>query len=606
MISDKNESLLWESLEIELYPWIKECLVSLGYLSMTPVQKSTISLFCGNKDVIVESFTGSGKTLGFVIPILQRITKMIFEKIDENGNLNIRKNSFYALVIGPTRELASQINSVFEKFLSFLPESIYSIKTQLLVGLLNSFEENYAEFTKKNPLILVGTPGKLLEFLSSSKITTKSMEMLVMDEVDKLLDMDYRNEVKNILNLLPKQIRIGLFSATISSNKELIFKTRMRNPVKITLKSDIESNYHTPSLLKNEYILIKPKFKILALKKILLNVSFRKSIVYFPTCVSVNYFYLLFKNLFFNNVEKKNELIKFFSLHGKLSTKSRFKILKKFSVSQNVNLKFVLFTTDLSARGLDIENIDLVIQVEPPTDPVLFIHKCGRTARANKSGNAILFLNDNSHEVDYIDFMELKKVLIIKREFPIINDEEFTSFLKIIRSFISKEKRHYELAVRSFVSHVKFFSKHQILSIFRLSEFDFIGIATMYGLFKIPKMPELKYISKENLPTNNWLVDPSSFDLSCLNLHDQETSTFNLSENLIEKKKRKKLENVPWSKKKSKKIKTEKIKTGYVLKKNLSEDENEIDWKELVKKNKLKKKNNSSNFFFEDPDLLKN
>ncbi|GMG45099.1 unnamed protein product [Ambrosiozyma monospora] len=156
-------STSWDSSPYTLQPWIKDAVISSGFANMTPVQASTIPLLSEHKDVVVEAVTGSGKTLAFVIPVLEKVLKVLKEE-----NEGFKKGHFGAVILSPTRELASQINTVFESLLQFYPETEKQIKTQLLVGSLGSAREDLHTFLKEKPQILIGTPGRLLEFLSSS------------------------------------------------------------------------------------------------------------------------------------------------------------------------------------------------------------------------------------------------------------------------------------------------------------------------------------------------------------------------------------------------------------------------------------------------------
>ncbi|KAM9916995.1 hypothetical protein OXX59_009638, partial [Metschnikowia pulcherrima] len=166
-------SLSWESLESQLHPWLYEALVSLGYPTMTPVQASTIPLFSKNKDVIVESVTGSGKTLSFVIPVLQHISNRLDGHVtDTEAPDPVKKGHMLAVVISPTRELASQTKAVFDRVLAFLPESKQKINTQLVVGSLASVREDIDTLTTGRSHILVATPGRLFDMLKSSKVYT--------------------------------------------------------------------------------------------------------------------------------------------------------------------------------------------------------------------------------------------------------------------------------------------------------------------------------------------------------------------------------------------------------------------------------------------------
>ncbi|CCH45033.1 ATP-dependent rRNA helicase SPB4 [Wickerhamomyces ciferrii] len=575
-------SLNWDQLEYELTPWIKDAISSLGFESMTPVQASTIPLFSQNKDVIVEAVTGSGKTLAFVIPIIERIMKL--------DPVLIQKRHFNAVIVSPTRELSLQIEKVLQSVLKFNPKE-QGIRTQVLVGGINSIDEDLRTFQKTNPQIIVATPGRLSEFLKFSNIVhTKNCEVLVLDEADKLLDLNFEKEMNNIFHSLPKQKRVGLFSATILNASSEFHKTGMRNPVKIV----VNSKNHKPKTLKLNYHILKPENKINDLFAYLDTFHFRKSIIYFPTCLSVDYFYSLFKQL-----TKDNNLndLKFYSLHGKLKTNSRIKTLEKFD--SNNDSKSILMTTDVAARGIDIENVDLVIQLDPPTDPDVFLHRCGRTGRANNVGQAIVFLNEGREE-DYIDFLQVRQIEVYDLEFnprQIIKQEQITKWILV-------DRLRHDQAIRAYVSFIRYYSKHSASSIFRLQSFNYLSLAKMYGLIRLPRMPELTNYLKDQFPKDGYL-DPS-IDFSNYKYLDEAKELKRIEEEKEQAKRAKKHEkkheknkideNSAWSKKVQRKVNKEERNAGKDIKKRelelvSSDDEHqETDWKDLVRQSKKEKK----------------
>lgn len=592
-------NLSWDKLDDVLDPWLKEAVKSLEHNAMTPVQASTIPLFCGNKDVVVEAVTGSGKTLSFVIPVIQKLSKRIYHK-DEDGDAPgaLKPGHMFAIVLAPTRELANQIQTVFHGLLKFLPDEQAPIKTQLLIGSLSSVREDIEFFFKERPQILVGTPGRMLDFFSNQKIKTSSVEVVVLDEADKLLDFTFEKEVTTLLRLMPKQRRTGLFSATLSSASDKLFSTGITNPVKISVKSNsIQKN--APKSLNIEYMVVNPEYKLTTFLHLLREKSFKKCIAYFPTCISVKYFYMVLNKL----IGKESQIV-FFSLHGQLNAKSRLKTLEKFTEAEDGSKKYVLLTTDVAARGLDVPDVEEVIQLDPPTDPDFFLHRCGRTGRANNSGNALVMLNANSREIDYVDFMEVKGIHIGERTAPDVAETNRHE-RDLIRKFILEDRARHELAIRSYVAFVRYYSKHLATSIFRLLSLAYIPVAHMYGLLRLPKMPESRFIPNEEMPEDGWLGEPIDMDKYAYSDKQREEARLkNLEEEKIKKKndakKRKELKkkNEAWStkseRKELKQERREKIRKKReaieqkLLEESSSEDEQE-DWKDMVRQNKRKK-----------------
>lgn len=585
-------SLSWDDLKCDIEPWIRTAIDAMGFETMTPVQASTIPLFSGNKDVVVESVTGSGKTIAFVIPVLERLIK------EEANSPKFKKSHFHSLIISPTRELASQIQSVIEEFLKYYPDDQYPIRSQLIVGTGDStVRDDINRFMDNRPQILVGTPGRILDFIQKSNVKTSSCGTVVLDEADKLLDLNFQKDVETILKLLPKQRRTGLFSATIESAGAQIFKTGMRNPVKVAVKSHSSA----PSSLSINYIVTPPEDKLQLLLTLLNNYRFKKCIVYFPTCISVTYFYAFINYL--KSIDLITEDISIFSLHGKLQTQSRMKTLNSFTTSLKNS---VLFTTDVAARGIDIPDVDLVIQLDPPTDSDIFIHRCGRTGRANRVGKAIVLLNEGREE-DYIPFLEVKNVILEEESVKITPIDTLSQTFK---EWIMQDRARFDHGIRAYVAFIKYYSKHSASSIFRLQTMNFVGIAKFYGLLRLPKMPEItQYALASSIPEGGWLVSPP-IDLDTFSYMDKRKEKERLQElkNIQHINDRKKLKselkkkNMAWSDKKlSKDAKIERkaamaakrkaIEEKLLQEGNESEGEVEQDWKDLVRQNKKKKHN---------------
>lgn len=565
--------MAWTDLRYELTPWLRDAVVLLGFPLMTPVQASTIPLLAGNKDVVVEAVTGSGKTLSFVIPVLQKVSERLFGKAGEEEPEPLKKGHFVAIVMSPTRELAAQIEKVFKQVLDFCP---HDINTQLLVGQVANAREDFEIFRKQNSHILIATPGRLQDFLNNQQLKTLSVEIVILDEADKLLDVSFSNDVLTILKRLPKQKRIGLFSATLSSAGDSVFRTGMNNPVKVTVKLNAKA---APESLSIFYAMIDPEQKITTLLTLLEQYQFKKCIVYVPTCVGVKHFYNMFSSY--------ESSLSWTSLHGLLTTKLRLRALDQFT--ENIG-KLVLLTTDVAARGIDIPDVDLVIQLDPPTDPDVFLHRCGRTGRANRVGQAIVFLNPN--EDGYVDFMEIKGVNMKKIE--------VASKPRSFRQWMLNDRARHELAVQAYVGFVRYYSKHVALSIFRRATLDYIGIARLYGLLRLPKMPELRYIA--DIPVDGWLGDVIDMDAYAYADPAKEKQRLDTlaetkAQKIADAKQRKlqKKKNEAWltkvEKKEGKLERRERMKRKREELENreLLDSEAEVDWKDLVRANKKKK-----------------
>lgn len=608
----ENSSVAWDSLSYQIKPWLRDAMVSLGFDTMTPVQASTIPLLSQHKDVVVEAVTGSGKTLAFVIPVLEKIMKAL-----DDGEL--KKGFFGAIIISPTRELANQIDTVIQSILKLQPEDGIQIRSQLLVGSIQSLREDLSTFLSEKPQLLIGTPGRVLDFLSNNAVKTNKCEILILDEADKLLDVGFLNDTQSIVRLLPTQRRTGLFSATISGAGNDIFKTGMTNPVKVTVKSSSIKTNTAPESLNLAYMVVDPEIKTKVLFEMIKKYRYKKVIVYFPTNFAVTYFYSLFTYLVSKSDDISEGKVEIFSLHGKLEAKPRIKALGKFSDSYAS--KAVLFTTDVSARGLDIPDVDLVIQLDPPTDPDVFLHRCGRTGRANKIGTAITMLSEGREE-EYVNFLNVKNINLRRMEIPNLNESDKKWYDEQMKQWLLNDRLNYDHALRCYVGFVRYYSKHVASSIFRLSELDYLKLAKLHGLCRYPKMPENKYI--KDFPEDGWFDHSIDFDHYAYK--DELKEKARLAELKTEKRKKERKEkairkketkekNSSWSKKVELK-ETKQERRERVLKRREaveaemkrqrqeadSEDEQvEVDWKDLVRANKKQKNSNKeSQGFFDE------
>lgn len=491
------------------------------------MQASTIPLFVGHKDVVVEAVTGSGKTLAFLIPLVERILRL------EEAT---KKHHVAAIVVAPTRELAIQIHNVLTSLLAFhgpsfaamkackrilqydpedevltedeatevFPPNTPKVLSQLLLGGGDSSAQDLSKFLKTSPNVLVSTPGRLLEILSSPYVHApqSSFEVLVLDEADRLLDLGFKDDLTKILGLLPKQRRTGLFSASVSEAVDQIIRVGLRNPVRIAVKvkglNGVQDK-KTPASLKMTYLVTPACQKMLALRNILQQIDPRplRTIVYFSTCAAVDYFQHLLPSVL-------PEDMTLVPLHGKHPSNVREKNFKKFVNSAS---PAVLITTDVAARGLDVPNVDLVIQVDPPSDPKVFIHRCGRAGRAGRKGLSIVFLQPGS-EQDYLAFLEVRKTPLEELKEPLvsIDDEAAADLTRELHKIVSQDRAIHDKAQKAFVSWVRSYSKHQASSIFRITDLDWNDLAQGWALLRFPKMPEAKKYDRSliQLPSTDW------------------------------------------------------------------------------------------------------
>ncbi|XP_020293253.1 probable ATP-dependent RNA helicase DDX55 homolog [Pseudomyrmex gracilis] len=460
----------WEELK-ELNIWLSnpvlKTLKQLEFFEMTPVQEACIPLLLSGKDVAVEAVTGSGKTLAFLIPLLEMLQKRPEKwKPMEVG----------AIIISPTRELATQISEVLGQFLKLIP----SLKEVLLVGGTTP-EEDVKKLTK-GMNIIVATPGRLEDILSNCKtinlsLCVKSLEFLVLDEADRLLDLGFSVTLNSILSYLPRLRRTGLFSATQTKELQQLIRAGLRNPAIIVIKE--KSNVSTPVNLKNSYTIVQAQHKLSIMIDFIRSIGLQqtKYMIFLPTCACVDYFSKVIQALL--------PSIDVFCLHGKMKSQ-RFKVFDQFRQAKNG----VLICTDVMARGIDISEIQWVLQYDPPSIASNFVHRCGRTARIGNEGNSLLFLLET--EDAYVDFIKRNQKVELQQIETKPDDNTVEECLRCMRKLQQQDRLMFDKANRAFVSYIQAYNKHECNLILRLKDMDLGKVAMGFGLLKMPKMPELK------------------------------------------------------------------------------------------------------------------
>ena len=237
------------------------------------------------------------------------------------------------------------------------------------------------------------------------------------------------------------------------------------------------------------YLITPASHKLPAVSKLLcsLTPSPSKTILYLSTCAAVDYFQHVLPSMLPTRDGQSFTLV---PLHGKHPPKVREKNFAKFA---NASTPSILLTTDVAARGLDIPQVDLVIQIDPPSDPKVFIHRCGRAGRAGRKGLSVIFLQPGKEE-DYVTYLEVRKTPVTPLTVPVIEagHEDVTASTEALRKVVLADRALHDKAQRAFVSWVKAYSKHQASSIFRVDDLDWEDLGKAWGLLKLPKMPELK------------------------------------------------------------------------------------------------------------------
>ncbi|ELU13896.1 hypothetical protein CAPTEDRAFT_175937 [Capitella teleta] len=351
----------------------------LGWKAPSKIQKESIPVALQGSDVIGLAETGSGKTGSFALPVLQTL-------LDNPQRM-------YCLVLTPTRELAFQISEQFEA----LGASI-GVKCAVIVGGMDMMTQSMV--LAKKPHIIIATPGRLVDHLENTKgFNLRALKYLVMDEADRILNMDFEQEVNKILKVIPKERKTYLYSATMTSKVAKLQRACLKNPVKV----EVSTKYQTVDKLQQSYCFIPAKFKDVYLVYILNELAGNSFIVFCSTCANTQRVALMLRNLGMTAIP----------LHGQMNQTKRLGALNKFKSKS----RSILIATDVASRGLDIPHVNVVVNFDIPTHSKDYIHRVGRTARAGKSGKAITLVTQYDVELyQRIEQLIGKKLPLYKTE----------------------------------------------------------------------------------------------------------------------------------------------------------------------------------------------
>ncbi|MCX2453701.1 DEAD/DEAH box helicase [Pedobacter sp. PLR] len=366
-----------------LSPALLKALADQNFTAPTPIQQTAIPAILDKKDVLGIAKTGSGKTASYVLPLLMNLQQSIGVK---NRHANV-------LVLVPTRELAEQVKEVFK---TFSPALLKPVKTLAVYG---GVSINPQMMGMQGVNVLVATPGRLLELVDNNAVHLSDIETLVLDEADKMLNLGFKEEVNKIFALLPKKRQNLLFSATLSPDIENINQILLHDPVVIKL----EAGEDTLDTI-NQVAYIVSEEKKGPFLRYLINHHEMKQVLIFTS--STHQADAVVNKLRKNNIDAK-------AIHSKKSQGSRTESLYLFKAGK---LR-VLVATDLMARGIDINFLPFVINYELPRSPKDYVHRIGRTGRAEAAGDAISLVSKNDlHHFEVIQKKMGKKVNLIDGE----------------------------------------------------------------------------------------------------------------------------------------------------------------------------------------------
>lgn len=369
--------------DLNLIEPIAKAIQEQGYTTPTPIQERSIPDILEGRDFLGCAQTGTGKTAAFSIPILQNLSK------NKIPNKHIK-----ALILTPTRELAIQIEENINAYGKYLP-----LKQLVIFGGVKQGNQEAA--LRKGIDILVATPGRLLDFIAQGIISLKNLEIFVLDEADRMLDMGFVHDVKRIIKLLPQRRQTLFFSATMPAEIQKLANSILNNPIKV----EVTPVSSTADTIKQSVYFVEKDNKLNLLSHILQNDISDSVLVFARTKHGAD---KISRKLQKDNISAE-------AIHGNKSQNARQNALNNFKSGKTR----VLVATDIAARGIDIDELKFVINFELSDVSETYVHRIGRTGRAGAEGNSISF-------VDGLDLLNLKNTeKLIGKKIPVIKDHPF-------------------------------------------------------------------------------------------------------------------------------------------------------------------------------------
>lgn len=381
--------------ELQISEPILKAITKYGYTQPTPIQSEAIPLLLQNSDVLGCAQTGTGKTAAFAIPILQHLSTRPCKTPTPQKTIR-------ALIVAPTRELATQICDCFNIYSTFLPQ-----KATVVFGGVSKAMQIKA--LKKGVDVLVATPGRLLDLIGQGFISLNNVEHFVLDEADHMFDMGMIQDVQRIIKLLPKNRQTMLFSATMPKEIESLAQAVLTNPTKI----EITPEYSPIDIIKQNIYLTDKESKNYLLVDYLNSQKYDSVIIFSRTKYGCEKIVKELANKGFEAV----------AIHGNKSQNNRERSLKLFK-ERKVR---ILVATDIAARGLDIKELSHVINYNLPEAAETYVHRIGRTGRAGLGGTAVSFC-------DFEELSLLKAIQkLIKKTIPEVMDHPYPMIVKVIK-----------------------------------------------------------------------------------------------------------------------------------------------------------------------------
>ncbi|GAA6219685.1 ATP-dependent RNA helicase DDX18 [Lates japonicus] len=435
----------------------------MGFEHMTEIQHKSIRPLLEGRDVLAAAKTGSGKTLAFLIPSIELIYKLKF----------MPRNGTGVVILSPTRELAMQTYGVLKELMT------HHVHTYgLIMGGSNRSAE--AQKLANGVNILVATPGRLLDHLQNTPgFMFKNLQCLIIDEADRILEVGFEEELKQIIKLLPKKRQTMLFSATQTRKVEDLARISLKKEPLYVGVDDNKDNA-TVDGLEQGYVVCPSEKRFLLLFTFLKKNRKKKLMVFFSSCMSVKFHYELL-----NYID-----LPVMAIHGKQKQTKRTTTFFQFCNADSG----ILLCTDVAARGLDIPEVDWIVQYDPPDDPKEYIHRVGRTARGiNGRGHALLILRPE--ELGFLRFLKQAKVPLSEFEFSWSKISDIQSQME---KLIEKNYYLHKSAQEAYKSYVRAYDSHSLKQIYSVNTLNLPMVALSFG-FKVPPYVDLNVHSSKGV-----------------------------------------------------------------------------------------------------------
>lgn len=430
-------------------------ITKMGFERMTPVQQHTIPPLLAGRDVLGAAKTGSGKTLAFLIPGIELLYSLKFKPRNGTG----------VIIISPTRELALQIFGVAKELMENHTQTV-----GIVIGGANRRQEE--EKLNRGVNLLIATPGRLLDHLQNSPgFVFKNLKALVIDEADRILEIGFEEEMRQIIRILPNDGRQSmLFSATQTTKVDDLARMSLRKgPVYINV--DESKDTATAEGLEQGYVVCDSDKRFLLLFSFLRRYhKTKKIIVFLSSCNSVKYYGELL-----NYID-----VPVLDLHGKQKQQKRTNTFFEFCNAKTG----VLICTDVAARGLDIPAVDWIIQFDPPDDPRDYIHRVGRTARGGSGkGRSLMFLLPS--ELAFLRYLKAAKVPLNEYAFPankVVNVQPQLEKLLSSNYWLNQSARD------GYRAYLQAYASHSLKTVYQIDQLDLVKVAKSFGFSVPPKV----------------------------------------------------------------------------------------------------------------------